>query len=1202
MASGELTVAEKKYIEEKGTVSVAMLSEPWFPYIEISDSGDYEGVYVDYLKDILSDVNIKIRFNRFNRVADILQSVKEGTSDIALGFSFSKEREKAYLFSVPLFKSSIAIWYRSSKLASLPVNKISWTCVSGSVYCEKLTENGVKNIHKADTFSKSIDLVNKGVADAMVSNYVTVSEYLNENNITEGLVKTPDWLDLEKTSIISSKKNREIISIIDKLLLIKKFNKSKLADAYHKNDWVNIAFREMKKGNETIKYSFSEDLEPVFYRNEDGTLTGYLYDFIELIERRTGLNFEYVPYDNKERWNMFRKDKIDLIPLAYSDKNKPSDFNLTDPYLFLSYISVENKVKTKNKYEKVGILVSKYNERLNLLRKEITEETIIYTNIKDLLHDISKEEIDLAYISQDLVQGILVSDINNKYILGARENLVFNMSFAIKKENEILLSVINSILLILDKDEIIKIKRSYKQFNIVYGYEKETVLQYSFIVLVISILLGLVIYFWFNNLNLQVKVKEKDKINLNDEKNWLKDLISELPNIIFIHNKDKKVVMTNCFWYKNGSCSNCLSISDLNDEDSNHILDSGSIYKDEIEIKNCHINYENLNRVRKRIHEKRNNEFFILTVISDISQQKKQEKALIEANNKTRSALIYREQFLASMSHELRTPIAGITGLIELLSKRIKGTEKQALVKNISGSMSHLHMLVNDILDYSQLEAEQLSLDIRNFYYLKELNELFSLHDAAAKEKGLNFYVNINPSNIELIKVDSLRLNQIINNIISNAIKFTNRGHVDINVSIDNNTLVFLINDTGIGIDENKLDDIFKPFTQADNTIAREFGGTGLGLNIVNKLIKLMEGQLNIKSILKIGTSVEISIPIEVVSNYSEPLKGVSIVSDIYNDNLNGWLEIWTGKSEENDKNVFITEDINCINDKDNFIFIKDVKNKVEFEYHNVEIVNKTPLLLEQIFCFIEKIKYGEISHSDNILEKLSGSVLISEDNRINQELLVSQLADIGIKSTVTNNGKEAWDELHRNHIHYDALISDCHMPIIDGFELSNKIRKELPEFDNKAIIGCTAEDSRLVRIKSENSGFNEMLLKPYGINQLHKVLSQYLNVNNKINYVYDSKFENLNNKGLMAIFIESITDDYNVLCSSENNEEMIRIMHKMKGAFSSVDMTEIVTMINDLSENSYGTKHYNSKKNALIVEIEKLISKASYWYKNNYE
>lgn len=598
----------------------------------------------------------------------------------------------------------------------------------------------------------------------------------------------------------------------------------------------------------------------------------------------------------------------------------------------------------------------------------------------------------------------------------------------------------------------------------------------------------------------------------------------------------------------------------------------------------------------------------MLIVINDITEQKKQEAALIAANDAAQNAIVSRERFLASMSHELRTPIAGVTGLLELLSTRVNGTEKQGLVDNISSSMRHLHMLVNDILDFSKLEAKQLSLELRECNYLKELGNVFRLHNAAALEKKLSLYINITPSNVEMIKIDSLRLSQIVNNLLSNAIKFTEKGHVEILVYFIENKLNIRICDTGVGMNSSQLGGVFKPFTQADNSIARKYGGTGLGLNIVNELVKLMNGELNINSVVGVGTSVDLSIPIEISSYYTQSLNGLNIDCTLNDKNINEWLRLWFGYDFTNElisnKSVKITDNKNEINNGLDIIYLGDENLENDNLDNRIVSINNKPLFIDELYSSILNVNLEQEEHLLDISPHLEGCVLIAEDNKINQKLLVKQLEEFGVMSVVTNNGKEAFDKLLEESERYDALITDCHMPIIDGFTLAEKIREEIPNFSKKAIIGCTAEDLRVSRLNGKTSGFDDMLFKPYGLKELYSILSNRLKKNTDTidKQFYLNKFIELHSSGLFEIFIETMREDYYLLTESLSHDDFNSALHRIKGGAGSIELQPLVLLINDISNYSFGTDKYKECLNKVILNMNHVINEASEWYELNYD
>ncbi|RYU51362.1 transporter substrate-binding domain-containing protein [Aliivibrio finisterrensis] len=1205
---------EKDYIKNNPKISVAVLSTNQSPYIGKNKFGDFFGIHIDYINSISNIIGIDVKYNTFETIKELLASVESGDSDIALGFSKTPERSKRYIFSEPFFEGNIAIWYRKAKARYLPIKDLSWTCVEGTIYCDRLVEQGITNIKKARFFSEAIGWVNEGDSDAIIANYVTIAKYLNDNNIIVGATLLPEWLEPERAGVITSKENKIFISIVNKVLKSYRdginVHSIKSDNIYHQSDLLNLAYRNMSVEEQIIKYTLNEDSYPLFYRNEEGKINGYLYDFLKLIQARTGLKFKYVKNTNENVWDELSLGNVDLVPVAYYDSEYNKGITLSNPYISITYRSIE-KVDTINKSNNIGVLVSSNDSKLDYIRSVFSKSVISYSDSQSLLKDLELGIISQAYLPDDLIQGILARDFTDSFIVGKSKDKIIDISFAVSKKNKILSDVVNAVLETVDDEELKKLKRGYRQFNVIYGYEKSRVYKVVLSLIFVIILSCLVVYFWLNNLKLQVTLKDKDTKQLESKKEWLQNIINEQPSIIFIHGVNSKVSLSNCNFYQGEKCDNCILFSNEDEKyknDNEKIITEGITINDTLLISNqCKLKFDQVDRIRKRIIDPKTNITYLLTVIHDITEQKKQEAELIKANKAAQNAVISRERFLASMSHELRTPIAGVMGLLELLSTRVKGTEKQGIVENISSSMHHLHLLVNDILDFSKLEAEQLSLELRDCHYLRELGNVFRLHNASALEKGINFRLFIQPTSIEVIKVDSLRLSQIVNNLLSNAVKFTEVGYVSVKVEVNDVSLKIAISDTGLGMNERQLKSVFKPFTQADNSIAREYGGTGLGLNIVNELIKLMKGELNIVSSENVGTEIECIIPIDVVSNYGASFSKLDITCKAKDEAIAQWIREWTKNDYSfpvDKKKVTIIDgneeyDGNIVDS-----VIISLSGYSRDNNKNMLSINSTPLFIDELhtllFSLIERENDATNTQS---LSKLIGHVLIAEDNKINQILLVKQLSEFGVSADIANNGLEAFNKLKSNPDRYDLLITDCHMPILDGFALAKKVREEIIEFNDKPIIGCTAEDLRVSRLNGTHFGINHMLFKPYSIYELNSILISYLSgFEESCDCSFVDKFSELDDGGLINLFIETMSEDLTDLLTFSSEKEIKDTLHRIKGGMGSIGFDSIVTVINELSDMEFESNEYIIQKGKLISDMKIMINEASLWYKYKYE
>ncbi|MBE0491944.1 MAG: response regulator [Sulfurospirillum sp.] len=379
-----------------------------------------------------------------------------------------------------------------------------------------------------------------------------------------------------------------------------------------------------------------------------------------------------------------------------------------------------------------------------------------------------------------------------------------------------------------------------------------------------------------------------------------------------------------------------------------------------------------------------------------------------ESFEQLQNALQVKTQFLANMSHELRTPLNAIMGFEDLLREHLSDANGLSILEKLCTSSKLLLHIVNDILDFSTLEAHKIQLEKKPLHiekFLYDLEDLFS-EEAAAKNLELSFTSDVNVP--DLIEIDEFRVKQILMNLLSNAIKFTYEGTVNLHVSVKklephNALLQFAIKDTGIGIDKEKLADLFEPFSQADISATRRFGGIGLGLSIVKQLAKILDADIQVSSIQGEGSTFCLFLPVKVLKQ--------------------------TLKLQQNEKPIHVS----------------------------------VPKFLNQTF-------------------------LIVEDNSVNQEVLKAILERTGAKVVIANNGLEAVELFTCDPHLYCAIFMDIHMPILDGYESTKRIRKIDTEV---LIIALTAAAGIEDRQKALDIGMNEHLSKPIEPSKLYTILQQ---------------------------------------------------------------------------------------------------------------
>ncbi len=312
----------------------------------------------------------------------------------------------------------------------------------------------------------------------------------------------------------------------------------------------------------------------------------------------------------------------------------------------------------------------------------------------------------------------------------------------------------------------------------------------------------------------------------------------------------------------------------------------------------------------------------LFCVWRDITKQKKTSTDLSNALEEAQQSIVAKGQFLATMSHELRTPLNGVLGISQILEETTLNEQQKDYVDTILTSGKMLLHIINDILDYSKLDANEMKLDPINFNLETIINEVVDILRSNADQKNLALSVNFKDESINWYSADANRIRQILFNLIGNAIKFTNEGTVEVKVSIiktDNrfSDIKIQIKDTGVGIDENEIDDLFSPFTQADLSTTRTHGGTGLGLSICKRIVDLMGGTISVHSEIDVGTTFSISLSLinaDINENYNKPIDSAA-------------LEPEPVSSQEN-MQILLVED-NIVNQKISRIMIEKLSHIV---------------------------------------------------------------------------------------------------------------------------------------------------------------------------------------------------------------------------------------------------------------------------------
>lgn len=581
-------------------------------------------------------------------------------------------------------------------------------------------------------------------------------------------------------------------------------------------------------------------------------------------------------------------------------------------------------------------------------------------------------------------------------------------------------------------------------------------------------------------------------------------------------------------------------------------LRHGRSFQTDIINYNCHGESYWVNINTSPVIDSTGNISHFIAVQTDISENRAALKILQEAKYQAEQLSEAKSRFMANISHEIRTPLNAVIGSADILLESGLTREQTRFTDMIRTSSDALLSILDDVLTYSRFEAGKINIINEPFKLDRCLEEAIDIVSGPALEKGLSVILNIMPTVPLAIIGDKARIRQILINLLANAIKFTLQGEVVVSVNYMNNddqlTLQIIVQDTGIGIEADKIEQMFEAFMQSDTSSTRVYGGSGLGLAICRQICEAMSGDIRVESSIDVGSRFIVEIPLivepkicdstaKIINNnkYSHcwvvgqnnslnpavynMLQHYSLTYSAFNsptdlpqqlaDNVD--IIVLTEPNQLQSCRDYLQAINNIKSTKVCFLSIDLLGQESSFVYNNQnEIQLNGPFKLSHLSWALELLDDPlvnlELTHSCEsgfppslALQFTDKHVLIVEDNINNQAVLSQLLAQVGCEVHCAENGQAALDYLAEHKT--DLILMDIQMPVMDGITATEKIRSGREIFSQTPIIAVTANAIHGDKKRFIQAGMNDYLAKPINRDSLYELLQRYLNSTNTVKH-----------------------------------------------------------------------------------------------------